>query len=185
MASSESRLEAYVMHQNLKFAGWFCTLIMTASTSWSADVGAVPKSAAGVSSDSATQAEVKAAFARFIAGQNAHDASIVSDVLVNSKGFVWAQYGGNSIWGFDEAMAAFKTAWKGSWHLDPQLNELRITRVAPGVAVLITPQLYTDGDPGEQPYTVPVRWGGVFVKTASGWRISAIFITPYPGWGKH
>jgi hypothetical protein len=89
---------------------------MMASTSWSADVGAAP--IAGVSSDTITQAEVKAAFARFIAGQNAHDPSIVSDVLVKSKGFVWAQYGGNSIWGFDEAMAAFKTAWKGSWHLD-------------------------------------------------------------------
>jgi hypothetical protein len=174
-----------VIHQNLKFAGWFCTLTMMASTSWSADVGAVPMSVAGVSSDSAMQAEVKAAFARFIAGQNAHDPSIVSDVLVNSKEFVWAQYGGNSIWGFDETMTAFKTAWNGSWHLDPQLNELRITSVAPGVAVLITPQLYTDGDPGEQPHTVPVRWGGVFVKTASGWRISSIFITPYPGRGKH
>jgi hypothetical protein len=80
MASSESRLEAYVIHQNFKFAGWFCTLIMMASTSWSADVGAAP--IAGVSSDTITQAEVKAAFARFIAGQNAHDPSIVSDVLV-------------------------------------------------------------------------------------------------------
>ena len=137
-----------MVKQHLKFAGWFCTLIVMTSTSWSADVGAVPKSAAGVSPDNTTQAEVKAAFARFIAGQNAHDEAIVSDVLVNSKGFVWAQYGGNSIWGFNEAMAAFKTAWKGSWHLDPQLDELRITSIAPGVAVLITPQLYTDGDPG-------------------------------------
>jgi len=174
-----------MVKQHLKFAGWFCTLIVMTSTSWSADVGAVPKSAAGVSPDNTTQAEVKAAFARFIAGQNAHDESIVSDVLVNSKGFVWAQYGGNSIWGFNEAMAAFKTAWKGSWHLDPKLDELRITSIAPGVAVLITPQLYTDGDPGEKPYTLPVRWGGVFVKTARGWCISSIFITPYPGWGKH
>jgi hypothetical protein len=174
-----------MVKQHLKFAGWFCALIVMTSTSWSADVGAVPKSSAGVSTDNTTQAEVKAAFARFIAGQNAHDESIVSDVLVNSKSFVWAQYGGNSIWGFNEAMAAFKTAWKGSWHLDPKLDELRITSIAPGVAVLITPQLYTDGDPGEKPYTLPVRWGGVFVKTASGWRISSIFITPYPGWGKH
>jgi hypothetical protein len=174
-----------VIHQNLKSAGWLCTIAMVASTSWAADVGAALKSPAGVSSEITTQAEVKAAYARFIAGQNAHDASMVAGVLMKSKGLVWAQYGGNSIWGFDEVMAAFKNAWKGSWHLNPQLNELRITSAAPGVAVLITPLLYTDGDPGEQPSTVPVRWGGVFVKTANGWCISSIFITPYPDWGKH
>jgi len=162
-----------VIDQNLKFAGWFFALIMMASTSWSADSG------------SPVQTEVKASFARFIAGQNAHDPTVVSGVLVNSKDFVWAQYGGNSVWGFDEAMAVYKGAWKGSWHLEPQLNELRITSTSPGVAVLITPLLYTAGDPGEQPTTLPVRWGGVFIKSADGWRISSIFITPYPEWVKH
>jgi len=131
------------------------------------------------------QVEVKAAFSRFIAGQNAHDPSVVSDVLVKSRDFVWAQGGGQSIWGFDEAMAAWKRVWNGPWHLDPQLNELRITGIAPGVALLITPLLLTGGDPGEQPSTDPVRWAGVFVKTASGWRISSLIVTPYPNWGKH
>jgi hypothetical protein len=82
-------------------------------------------------------------------------------------------------------MAAWKSAWNSSWPLDPQLNELRITRLAPGVALLITPLLLTSDDPGEQPTTDPVRWGGVFVKTAGGWRISSFFVTPYPDWGKH
>jgi hypothetical protein len=49
-------------------------------------------------------------------------------------------------------------------------------------AVLITPLLFTEGDPGEQASTLPVRWGGVFVKTTVGWRISSIFITPFPRW---
>src|ERR1700728_3313900 len=99
------------------------------------------------------QSEVKAAFSRFVAGQNSHDASVVSAVLLKSRDFVWAQGGGQSIWGFDEAMAAWKSAWKGSWHLDPQPNELRIARIAPGVALLITPLQLTSADPGEQPST--------------------------------
>ena len=82
-------------------------------------------------------------------------------------------------------MAAYAKEWRGTWHLDPQLSELRIATIAPGVAVLITPLLLTDADPGEQPSAEPIRWGGVFVKTASGWRISSIFITPYPKWAKH
>jgi hypothetical protein len=166
-----------------KSARWFCTLVMMGSISLC--VGAVPNSVAEVSTDSALQAQVKAAFARFVAGQNSHDPSVVSGVLVHSSGFVWAQYGGQSIWGFDQAMAAWKRNWNDSWKLDPQLEELRITRVAPGVALLITPLLLSSADPGEQASTDPVRWGGIFVKTASGWRIASIFITPYPNWAKH
>jgi len=52
------------------------------------------------------------------------------------------------------------------------MQELRIASVSPGVAVLITPLLSTVGEPGKNPFTTPIRWGGVFVKTKSGWRIS-------------
>ena len=79
-------------------------------------------------------------------------------------------------------MEAFEEAWKGTWKMDPQMEELRIASVSPGVAVLITPLLFTEGDPGKNASTIPVRWGGVFMKTKSGWRIASIFITPFEGW---
>ena len=138
--------------------------------------------AAAVSVGGPAQSEVMAVYTRFIAGQNAHDRAVVSEVLLDSRDFVWAQYGGNSIWGYKEAMEAFEEAWKGTWKLDPQMQELRIASVSPGVAVLITPLLSTEGDPGKNPSTIPIRWGGVFVKTKSGWRISSIFITPFESW---
>jgi hypothetical protein len=128
------------------------------------------------------QAEILAVYARFIAGQNAHDRAAVSDVLLDSKDFVWAQVGGNSLWGHKEAMDAFQEQWKGIWTLDPQLKEVRIASVAPNVALLITPLLFTQAGPGEKPSTAPVRWSGVFVKTSSGWHISSIFITPFKSW---
>ena len=128
------------------------------------------------------QTEILAVYARFIAGQNAHDRAAVSDVLLDSKDFVWAQLGGTSLWGQKEAMDAFQEQWKGTWTLDPQLREVRIASVAPNVAVLITPLLFTQGEPGGKPSTVPIRWSGVFVKTAGGWRISSIFITPFANW---
>jgi hypothetical protein len=128
------------------------------------------------------QAEIMAVYARFIAAQNSHDRAVVSDVLLDSKDFVWAPMGGSSLWGHKEAMDAFQEQWKGTWALDPQLKEARIASVAPNVAVLITPLLFTQADPGEKPSTVPVRWSGVFVKTSSGWHISSIFITPFKSW---
>jgi hypothetical protein len=138
--------------------------------------------AAAASASGPAQMEVMAVYTRYIAGQNAHDRAVVSEVLLDSKDFVWAQYGGNSIWGYKEAMEAFEEAWKGTWKLDPQREELRIASVSSGVAVLITPLLSTVGDPGKNPSTIPIRWGGVFVKTKSGWRIASIFITPFESW---
>lgn len=143
---------------------------------------AAAPAAAAVSVGGPAQTEVMAVYTRFIAGQNAHDRAVVSEVLLDSKDFVWAQYGGNSIWGYKEAMEAFEEAWKGTWKLDPQMQELRIASVSSGVAVLITPLLSTEGDPGKNPSTIPIRWGGVFVKTKSGWRISSIFMTPFESW---
>jgi hypothetical protein len=134
--------------------------------------------AAPVAAEGSLQSEVMAVYSRFIAGQNAHDRAVVSEVLLDSKDFVWAQYGGGSIWGHKEAMEAFAEDWKGTWRLEPQLKELRIASIAPDAAVLITPLLFTAGDPGKEPSTVSIRWGGVFVKTKSGWRIASIFITP-------
>lgn len=128
------------------------------------------------------QTEIMAAYTRFIAGQNAHDRTMVSAVLLDSNDFVSVQYGGIAIWGYREALDAFEDAWKGTWKLDPQTEELRIATVAPGVAVLVTPLLFTRGAPGKSPSTVAIRWSGVFVKGKSGWRIASIFITPYEGW---
>jgi len=128
------------------------------------------------------QTEIMAVYARFIAAENAHDRAVVSDVLLDSKDFVWAQVGGNSLWGHKDAMDAFQERWKGTWTLEPQFREVRIASVAPNVAMLITPLLFTQGGPGEKPSTVPVRWSGVFVKTPSGWHISSIFVSPFKSW---
>jgi len=138
--------------------------------------------AAAASAGAPAQMEVMAVYTRFIAGQNAHDRAVVSEVLLDSKDFVWAQYSGNSLWGYKEALEAFEEAWKGTWKMDPQTVELRIASLSPGVAVLITPVVVTQGEPGKNPSTIPIRWGGVFVKTKSGWRLASIFITPFESW---
>ena len=147
-----------------------------------AAAAAAAPAAPAVSAGGSAQTEVMAVYTRFIAGQNAHDRAVVSEVLLDSKDFVWAQYAGNSIWGYKEAMEAFEEAWKGTWKLDPQMQELRIASESPGVAVLITPLLSTVGEPGKNASTIPIRWSGVFVKTKSGWRIASIFITPFESW---
>jgi hypothetical protein len=129
------------------------------------------------SADSPTRSEVLGVFNRLVAALNAHDRAAVSGLLLDSSDFLWAQYRGTSIWGRREALDALEQQWKGAWRLDPQLDELRIANLAADSAVLVTPLLLTEG-----PTTVPVRWGGVFLKTGSGWRVGSIFITPFNDW---
>lgn len=132
---------------------------------------AVAPAAAGV------QGEVMAVFTRFVDAANAHDRSAVAAVLLDSRNFVLAPSRGEAIWGSQPGLDALAQGWKGSWKLDPQMPEARIASVAPESAILVTPLLLTEG-----PTTVPVRWSGVFVRTRSGWRIAAIFMTPYADW---
>ncbi|HET9330606.1 MAG TPA: nuclear transport factor 2 family protein [Steroidobacteraceae bacterium] len=129
-----------------------------------------------------THGAVMAVFTSFIAAQNAHDRAGVGAVLLDSGEFVWAQYGGASVWGYKQALDAFEHEWHGVWRLDPQVAEARVTSPGPDVAVLITPLLFTQAAPGGSPSMVPIRWGGVFVRTPAGWRIASIFITPFKEW---
>jgi ketosteroid isomerase-like protein len=145
-------------------------------------VAAAPPVSPAVPGGDSEEAAVTAVFARFIAAQNARDRGAVSQVLLDSKEFVLGQSGGNSVWGYKEALDAFEAAWKGTWILDAQTRELRIAGADPGFCVLVTPVLFTEGPAGKTPSTVPIRWSGVFVKTASGWRIASIWVTPFPGW---
>ena len=131
--------------------------------------------------DSGVQWEIMAVYARFIAGQNAHDRAAVAAVLLDSPDFVWTPYGGNPVWGSRQAVETFAQQWQGTWKLEPQLKELRVASLAADTAVLMTPLLLTQGRTGADPSTVPVSWCGVFVKTSSGWRLATIFTAPLPG----
>jgi ketosteroid isomerase-like protein len=166
------------------------TAAPAAATSAAASPAAsvAPGAAAGASRapggsgmDGTLQTEIMAVYARFVAAQNAHDRTAISEVLLDSKDFVWAPSGGDAVWGYEEALAAFEQAWKGTWKLDPQSQEVRIAHPSPDVALLVAPLRITAGDAGRSPSTVPVRWSGVFLKTQSGWRISSIFTTPLTG----
>jgi SnoaL-like protein len=131
--------------------------------------------------DNGAQWEIMAVYSRFIAGQNAHDRAAVAAVLLDSQDFVWTSYGGEAVWGYREAMEAFERQWQGIWKLEPQLKELRIASVAADTAVLVTPLLLTQGKAGADAATVTVSWGGVFIRTKNGWRLTSIFVTPLPG----
>ncbi|HXO66278.1 MAG TPA: nuclear transport factor 2 family protein [Steroidobacteraceae bacterium] len=142
-----------------------------------ASAGSAATSAA-TAPDDPERREVMGAFARFILAQNAHDSAALSDVLLDSQDFLWVQEGGGPIWGYQQALAAFEQAWKGTWRLDPQARGSRVANLSPGVRMLVTPLLLTSGAARRDPAAQRFSWSGVFVQTPSGWRIASIFVTP-------
>ncbi|HET9390752.1 MAG TPA: hypothetical protein VFO44_13970 [Steroidobacteraceae bacterium] len=124
----------------------------------------------------AAEKEVMAVYTRFVAGENAHDRAVVSELLLDSKDLVWAGPDGGTVWGHQEALDALERQWQGAWKLEPLPGVPRIASVSAGVSVVVSPMRLTQGSASSA--STSVRWGGVFVKTRAGWRISSVFISP-------
>src|SRR6516164_259521 len=72
-----------------------------------------------------TDNDVKAAFDRFVAAQNAHDISAVRDLLWDSPNFLWVTRG-TPIWGRDAALKRFETLYQGTWKLSPDTSNFKV-----------------------------------------------------------
>ena len=126
-----------------------------------------------------TEDEVKAAFEKFIAAQNAHDLQAVGDILLDSPQFFWITRGA-PIFGRDAALKRFEENYKGTWLLEPKLNEVKITELAPGAAQLFVPAVFTIAPPGQTAQPRNFLLTQIYVKTGNGWRLTTILPFPVP-----
>ena len=124
--------------------------------------------------------EVKATFSRFVEFQNARDESGVAGIVRDSPDFLWVTTTAVTVWGHDAAMQRFLGNWKGTWRLEPQLQELRVVEIGPGMALLHTPLMFTFAPPGKEAHPVLIKWSGVFVRTDAGCRIASILLATVP-----
>src|SRR4051812_47891196 len=72
------------------------------------------------------QDEARQFFEHFVAAQNAHDLATVGSMLWNSEDFLWVTRG-VQVRGSKAALNVFDSYYKGTWHLDPDMNQLRAT----------------------------------------------------------
>jgi ketosteroid isomerase-like protein len=128
---------------------------------------------------SSPEDDVKALFERFVTAQNAHDASAVRDLLLDSPNFLWISRG-ITIWGRDAAIKRFETFYQGTWRLSPDSSSLKIIMLGDSAAQLYAPIMFTTGAPGQPAQDGPTLMNQTLVKTPAGWRVASILPIAVP-----
>jgi hypothetical protein len=87
---------------------------------------------------------------------------------------------GMPVWGHDAALKRFTALYEGTWRLDPEASDLKITMVADGVAQVYLPINFTIGAAGQPPHQTRFLMNQMLVMTPDGWRVSSILPIPAP-----
>jgi ketosteroid isomerase-like protein len=128
----------------------------------------------------APQDDVRGAFERFVAAQNAHDIKAVETLLLASPDFLWITRG-TPVWGHDAALKRFAALYEGTWRLEPDSSSLKLTMTGEGVAQIYVPIVFTIGAPGQPVQPTRFLMNLVLVKTpGGGWKVSSILPIPAP-----
>jgi ketosteroid isomerase-like protein len=135
---------------------------------------------ASASASAATpEDEVRAAFDRFIAAQNAHDIKAVESLLLGSPDFLWVTRG-TAVWGQEAAIKRFASLYQGTWRLEPDASNLKVVLLGSGVAQIHVPIMFTIGPAGQSPQQTRFLMNQLLVNTPNGWRVSSILPIPAP-----
>jgi ketosteroid isomerase-like protein len=127
----------------------------------------------------APEDEVKAAFDRFVAAQNAHDVNAVKALMLDSPNFLWITRA-TPVWGTDAALKRFAALYAGTWRLEPESSSLKVIMIVDGVAQIYVPITFTVGAPGQASQQTRFLMNQVLTKTAGGWKVSTILPIPVP-----
>jgi ketosteroid isomerase-like protein len=128
---------------------------------------------------SAGPAEARALFERFVAAQNAHDATAVEATLSDTPDFLWITRG-TAIWGRVAAMERFRTLYQGTWRLEPEIAQFRAVALGSEAAQIFVPVLFTIGAAGQPAQPTRFLLNQTLRREGNGWRIASILPIPVP-----
>lgn len=130
----------------------------------------------------ADREDVRALFLSQVEAENAHDIAKLDSVLADSPddasspvSFVARAY---EFWGKKAVMKHFEETFKGTWRLDPDMSRARVVPLGADTTQIYVPTKVTLGAPGQAPVTAPYLINEFAVRTAQGWRFTAILPLP-------
>ena len=117
--------------------------------------------------------EIRAAFSKFVAAQNAHDLKALGELLSDSPNFLWVTRG-NVVRGRKAALERYAGLFKGAWRLDPDWSTLEIMMLDVSTAQIFVRMVITNDAVGQPVPSGPTLVNQILVMTSSGWRVLGI-----------
>lgn len=121
-------------------------------------------------------------FLRQAAGETAHDIEVIKSVLADTPpgqpdpvNFVARAY---RFWGREAVVDHFRAVFAGTWRFEPEEDAIRVLPLGPDVAHIYAPTRITVGGAGQEGTTYAFLVNEFAIRTAEGWRISAIVPVP-------
>ena len=124
-------------------------------------------------SAAADEIEARAFFAKFVAAQNAHDASDVKAMLWDSAATLFYSRGGETR-GRDAVADRFREYYEGTWHLEPDMSQFHATVISHDVMQILVPIVFTRGLPGQPSQDNKFLISQTYVRDANGWHVASI-----------
>ena len=125
---------------------------------------------------------IRELFLRQAAGETAHDIEVIKSVLANTSpgqpdpvNFVARAY---RFWGREAVVDHFRTVFAGTWRFEPEEDAIRVLPLGPDTAHIYAPTRITVGAAGQEGTTYSFLVNEFAIRTAEGWRISAIVPVP-------
>ena len=126
--------------------------------------------------------EIRQLFLRQAAGETAHDIEVIESVLARAPAgqpdpvnFVARAY---RFWGREAVIDHFRAVFSGTWRFEPEEDAIRVLPLGPDVAHIFAPTRITAGAAGQEAATFTFLVNEFAIRTAEGWRISAIVPVP-------
>ena len=83
-------------------------------------------------------------------------------------------------WGRQAVLEHFRTIFAGTWRFEPDEDAIRVMPLGPDAAHIYAPTRITAGAAGQEAATSTFLVNEFAIRTADGWRISAIVPVPAP-----
>jgi hypothetical protein len=126
---------------------------------------------------SAAEADLRAAFQKYIAVQNAHDLAALKPLLLDSPDFLWIS-GGVAIWGRDAALRKFAALYKGTWKLQPNMAAFKEQQLGNDVVVIFVPVAITVAPPGKPSVRLKSLMSQIYFRAGGDWKVAKILPAP-------
>ena len=118
--------------------------------------------------------EIKGAFSKFIAAQNAHDLKAVDESLLASPELLWIAPG-QVVRGRDAALVRLGELFQRTRRIDPDWSTFQVMMLDVSTAEIFVRVRITDGTSSRS-----ARMNQILVHTAHAWRVSSLVLEDVP-----